>query len=49
MTIKDRRQQRHIISGRRTMSDRRLEINDDYNGQERRTSGDRRNILDRRR
>ena len=48
MTIQDRRRQRHIISGRRSMTERRVEI-DDYNGPERRTGGDRRTIIDRRR
>lgn len=49
MTIQDRRRQRHIISGRKTLTDRRVEIDDDYNGPERRIGGDRRTIIDRRR
>lgn len=49
MTIKDRRQQRHVISGRRSLTDHRVEIDDDYNGPDRRTGGDRRTISDRRR
>jgi len=49
MTNKDRRQQRHVIIGRRSLTNRRVEIYDDYNGPERRTGGDRRTILDRRR
>ncbi len=49
MTIQDRRRQRLKISGRRTLTERRVEIDDDYNGPEHRISGDRRTIIDRRR
>jgi hypothetical protein len=48
MPMQERRRQRHIISGRRSMTNRRVEI-DDYNGPERRSGGDRRTIIDRRR
>ena len=48
MTAQDRRRQRQLISGRRTLIDRRAS-GDDYNGADRRTCGDRRNIIDRRR
>ena len=49
MTIQDRRRQRQIISGRRSMPSRRVEIDDSYDGPERRHGGDRRTIIDRRR
>lgn len=48
MPIQDRRRQRQLISGRRTLIERRVSV-DDYNGPERRGSGDRRTIIDRRR
>jgi hypothetical protein len=48
MPVQDRRRQRQLISGRRTLIERRTNL-DDYNGLERRTGGDRRTIIDRRR
>ena len=48
MTAQDRRRQRQLISGRRTLIDRRVS-DDEYNGTEHRSGGDRRNIIDRRR
>jgi hypothetical protein len=48
MTAQDRRRHRQLISGRRTLIDRRIS-GDEYNSTERRFGGDRRNIIDRRR